>query len=209
MTNFMTTLITEISENDFRKLDLTVWEHDWQCYDSGRKLIWKPRKLNDILDEQIKYECESGYEENLLNLSIPITIAVHVNNVNPETAASPETQISYGYWDKFMNRFTPESTYEIGLGIKHLYSTRDYYEAHEDYWRVNKKETKVIYRVHLNKRNFTLKHKQVVLGVIDKNTAIYGNYDLVDGEWVLRNKTKIIRNEHSTIYEPYEDNKEV
>lgn len=180
-------LITEISEEDFRKLDLTVWSRE-----NGN--TWTPRKINDILDEQIQYALYAGYQENLIELSVPVTIAIHISNNSDK---------KIGYWDKFMNRFSPESTYEIGWGIKHLYSTRDYYECKSDYWRVRKNETKVVYRVHLSskyQKQFILKHKSVLIG-----DNIYGNYDLVDGEWVLRNKTKITETEYSTIYEPYQE----
>ena len=67
----------------------------------------------------------------------------------------------YCYYDKFLNRFSGARTYQLGLGIPHLYSTRDYYEMKGDYWRVRKSETKVIYRVTLSEKwmsQFKLKH---------------------------------------------------
>ena len=198
-------LITEIMEDDFRKLNLTIWTHEWvETEESGfhkpvRQLKWVPHKINKILDEQIKCALDAGYEYNLTDLTTPVTIAIHINNISH---TKTKKRIKSGYWDKFMNRFTPESTYEIGFGIKHLYSTRDYFEAHDDYWRVKKNETKVIYRVHLNPRDFILKHKTEL---IDAEKNVYANYDLVDGNWVLRNKTKITKTSGGTIYEAFND----
>lgn len=203
-------LITEISENDFRKLDLIVYKKEWRIAghagpngsgytEQTRLLCWIPHKINDLLDEEINYVLDGGYEYGQEELQIPVTIAIHVNNYNQEDREHP---MGGGYWDKYMNMYSGETTYYIAWGIKHLYSTRDYYEDHEDYWRVKKKETEVIYRVHLNKREFELKHKTETLQEVSPNIKIVGNYDKINGEWVLRNKTKITKNKGNTIYEP-------
>lgn len=214
-------LITEISENDFRKLDIQVYKYERVVLSEnipGHPVVqfqMVQKSLNDILDEQIEYILEEGYENGLQELSIPVTIAIH-NPVSPEEIMEMEGDYPNlskekildmcihmnSYLDKYMNRYTGAQTFQIGWGIKHLYSTRDYYEDHEDYWRVKKKETEVIYRVHLNKREFELKHKTETLQEVSPNIKIVGNYDKINGEWVLRNKTKITKNKGSTIYEP-------
>lgn len=160
----MKTLITEISENDFRKLNLTVWKKEWvtEACDSPnggytvKKLQWKEYKINDLLDNEIKITLQRGYESDRYELSQPVTIAIHENNDNKRDR---EHIYGGGYYDKYMNQYSGETTYYILWGIKHLYSTRDYYEAHDDYCKIKKKETRVIYRVHLNPRQFVLKHK--------------------------------------------------
>lgn len=131
-------LITEISEEDFRKLDLTVYCNERVYSPDGKSFRFEmvEKKINDILDSEIQLCLESGFESDLEDLELPVTIAIH----------EPD-----GYYlDKFMNRFTGAQTFQFGWGISHLYSTRDYYEAREDYWRVRKDETKVIYRVKLS-----------------------------------------------------------
>lgn len=140
--------ITEISEEDFRKLDLVAYRrvsHDF--------MNWTETRLNDVLDKNIAYCLEQAYESDFESLKCPVTVAIHKAN-----SADADDY----YLDKFMNRFTGAQTYQIGFGIKHLYSTRDYYEDKEDYWRVLKRETKAIYRVHLDKKwlkMFKLKHR--------------------------------------------------
>lgn len=142
-------IITEISEEDFRKLDLKVMRNEREEVDERtHRFVMKEVSLNEIIDRQIRATIENGYESDLRDLQIPLTIAIH----------EPD-----GYYlDKYMNRFTGSQTYQIGWGIAHLYSTRDYYEAHEDYWRVRKDETKVIYRIKLADHwaeEFVLKHR--------------------------------------------------
>jgi len=147
-------LITEISEEDFRKLDLKVKRNERVVVSENIpghpvcKFEMVEKSLNEIIDKQIRATIENGCESDLRDLQIPLTIAIH----------EPD-----GYYlDKFMNRYTGAQTYQIGFGIKHLYSTRDYYECREDYWRVSKKETKVIYRIKLADHwaeEFVLKHR--------------------------------------------------
>jgi len=185
-------LITEISEEDFRKLDLSVARNERVEHPNGGNCFGMvERKVNDILDEVIGKLIESGSEEDLRFLSIPVTIAIHEDD---------------GYYlDKFMNRFTGAQTYQLGVGIAHLYSTRDYYEAHEDYWRVRKDETKVIYRIKLSSAyidKFVLKHKTEVKdwpydelpeGVSPDydDAKLEIHYDLVNDEFVEVGRTGV------------------
>lgn len=149
--------ITEISEEDFRKLNLKGYkrEYDRPVNEKTRNIssfVWKEVDLNEELDENIKFWIDNGYESDYEDLQQPVTIAIHIENgPNPKNY----------YFDKFMNRYSGSKTYELAMGLKHIYSTRDYFEAKKDYWRVLKRETKAIYRIHLDPehlKRFKLKH---------------------------------------------------
>lgn len=208
-------IITEISEEDFRKLDLKVKRHEKVIEElNGRKvtrLVYVEKSLNDILDENLEYLIESGYQDDYNSLLTPVTIAIH------EPA---DNDYEGSYLDKFMNQFTGMQTFQLGLGIRHLYSTRDYYECREDYWRVRKDETKVIYRIKLSDKwleRFVLKHKTVVSEWTDdilpdgispdyNEAEIHTAYDLVDGEWVKKHTTAVFKYDHCEHHIPYEKN---
>lgn len=205
-------LITEISENDFRKLNLKVYRHERREIDERtHSFKFIERNINDILDEQIEYALKNGYESDLADLQTPVTIALHKLSTGDDILSSC-------YLDKFMNRFTGAQTFQIGWGISHLYSTRDYYEAHEDYWRVKKKETEVIYRVHLNPRPFVLKHKTVKSDwpydfLPDGASPDYKSiklevfYDLQpDGNWKEHSRVCHLSYEHCSHYIPVDMN---
>ena len=183
-------LLKDISEKDFRELNLKVYRHK---IENGHSIM-KEYALNDILDSQIKMALDSGRAEDLYDLLIPVSIAIHEEN-NDEYS---------GYLDKFMNRFTGLQTFQIGWGIHHLYSTRDYYEAHEDYWRVLKRETAIIYRVHLEPRDFILKHKKEIVKKINDDEWYETMYDLNEetGEWVEAYTSHIIREGQRTTILP-------
>lgn len=111
--------ITEISEEDFRKLDLEGWVAD-AIIPSG---VSQEVKLNQVLDEHIDFVRKSGILDSLY---IPVTVAV------------------FNEWPMDGRSF------KFGLGIKHLYSTRDYYKNKRGSWKVKKNCLKAIYRVHLD-----------------------------------------------------------
>lgn len=197
-------LITEISEADFRKLDIKVHRNERIVLSEnipGHPLCqfkMVERSINEILDEQIALTLKSGYASDLMDLQTAVTIAIH----------EPD-----GYYlDKYMNRFTGAQDFQIGWGIRHLYSTRDYYEAHEDYWRVSKRETKVIYRIMLDEKwadQFVLKHKTEKQpwpydflpepGMRDDYTKAELHIDFeLDGEkWIERGRSANFYYEHS------------
>ena len=109
------------------------------------------------------------------------------------------------YWDKFMNKYTGPVSYQFGFNIRHLYSTRDYFECHDgDYWRVAKKETAVIYRIYLDTKwakEFVIKHKykeqdwpytEVPDGIGSNydSAKLVTRYDLQeDGSWIVGSRT--------------------
>ena len=205
--------ITEISEEDFRKLNLKGYQQVWEesVNENGlysRILVWHEVYLNQLLDENIAYWTNLATEEAQEDLSYPVTVAIHVANGPMPTDF---------YLDKFMNRFTGATTYQIGMGIAHIYSTRDYFEAKEDYWRVWKRETKAIYRIHLHPdrlRFFQLRHKKEISYLFPDNTEenhhyVEDYYDLVDAtdtepeHWELKHRLEIVKNEYGSIQYPY------
>lgn len=182
-------IITEISEEDFRKLDLKVKRNERVVVSENIpghpvcKFEMVEKSLNEILDNEIAAVIRDSYESEIRWLELPVTIAIHEDG---------------GYYlDKFMNRFTGAQTYQFGFGIEHLYSTRDYYEMHGDYWRVRKDETRVIYRIKLSTHwldEFVVKHKTETIdwpynelpeGVSPDYIAalLCIDYDLIDGEF--------------------------
>ena len=184
-------LITDISEEDFRKLDVKISRNEKYVSKSpvtGRDVIeWKMTEVsaNDVLDIEIDYILNGGHASDMELLEVPVTLAIHEPG---------------GYYlDKFMNRFTGAQTYQLGFGIKHLYSTRDYYECRDgDYWKIRKDETKVIYRIKLDPKwlqLFEVKNKTEIIdwpydklpegvepGFVEAKLAI-GYYKAEDGSW--------------------------
>ena len=209
-------LITDISEEDFKKLNLTVFEQERVDYpDGSHKFELVPKELNKIFDNEIMAMVSSGRQDDLDNLNLPITIAIHEDNEKLIQGQNKSAWLT-GYWDKFMNRFSGVQTYQLGIGIKHLYSTRDYYEAHEDYWRVRKDETKVIYRIKVSKEHidsFKLKFRDVRSNEVEYDKGEYHikecvvtHYSIDDnGEEHLLGRTLVRDNGFSVSYLPYDD----
>lgn len=201
-------LITEISEKDFRKLDIIGWKHE-RVYEKENSRIchfeWRPYHLNDLLDKEIQSWIDDGYEDDELRLKKPVTLAIHVNNDNKADREHPQ---GGGYFDKYMNMYSHEATFEFGFGFDHIYSSRDYYYGKGDYWRVKRKETEVIYRIHLEPRNFVLKHKKVVEFYIDDNSYVEVRYERknADDEWKECGRSIISRNGQMTSITPVDSN---
>lgn len=168
--------ITEISEEDFRKLNLKAYNiENVQKKGGYTRLEPVEVSLNKELDENIAYAIEMADEEGLEWLTYPVTVAIHTDPSKEEVEEYARTHpfflksdvkrhfvLEYSYLDKFMNRFKGSSTYELGMGIRHVYTTRRYFESKQDYWRVRKDETKALYRIKLSKKwldKFVLKHK--------------------------------------------------
>lgn len=143
-------VITEISEADFRRLGLKGIKSE-----SVVKTV--EVLLADELDAGIAARIEGGWPEDLEALTRPVTVAVH----EPAPEGAPAI---YGmYLDKFMNAYTGARSYQIGFGIPHLYSARNWFEARDgDYWRVAKHETAAVYRIRLDPKwseSFELRHR--------------------------------------------------
>lgn len=157
--------ITDISLEDFKKLNLIGYQNT--RVDTGEnsyRMEMLPVELNKKIDENLDFCKEEGYttivvaihtdptEEDIANEMKSFTLDEKTGGRRNLTREEAYKYALYdaSYLDKFMNRFTGHQTFQIGCGIKHLYSTRDYYECHDDYWKVKKNETKAIYMIHLD-----------------------------------------------------------
>lgn len=227
-------LITDISEEDFRKLDLVAYRAE--MIDKGDHFSQEmvPVKLNDVLDENLNYWINQGYESDFIDLNYPVTIAIHESFTDEDIEKTMKDfpnltddeikqrlLFACSYLDKFMNRYSGIQTYQFAMGIKHLYSTRDYYEMRGDYWRVRKDETKVIYRIKLDKKwfdKFELKHKttkspwpysELPEGIKEGfiNATLEINYDKANGEWIEKSRCGVFSYDgHSCIMIPVDEN---
>ena len=153
--------ITEISEEDFRKLDLIGLKNTRvELGDGTHTFRFLEVKLNTILDDAVA----DGAKE--------VVIAIHEMPDNLDCEVEEELEKYFGafkmfpeemqkeaalhsvigkhaYYDKWLNH-SGASTYIYNYDVGHIYSTRDYFEAHEgDYFRAKKKETKAVYVIHL------------------------------------------------------------
>lgn len=174
-------MITEIREEDFRKLRIKVKRYNRYRRDYG--VI----SINKVLDEQIKMLLDSGFPEDFRDLQTPVTIAI--------------CKSGRSYMDM--------KTYQMCWGIKHLYSTRDYYETKtDDHWRVRKDETDIVYRVHLKDRSdkFVLKHKTEIINETNnprKWIEVYYTLDEKTNTFVEESRVKVTKNEFgATTYTP-------
>jgi len=226
-------IITEISEEDFRKLDLKVYKTERIETEVGHRFELIEKNINDILDKEIEICLNGGTEKDLADLKCPVTIAIHEEPCEEDyekahkdfTHMAPDVLDDYVrrlfvYLDKYMNCYTGAQTFQIGWGIEHLYSTRDYYECHDDYWRVRKAETKVIYRVKLSNewlKKFVLKHRDEVIewpydfvpeGVSGGYEKAYliKKFDLVDGSWKETFRYGLFKYKNSEHHIPVDEN---
>ena len=201
--------ITEISEEDFRKLNLKVMRNERVVLSENIpghpvcQFMMVEKSINEILDEQITDILKAEYESDLMDLKTPVTIAI-ANDGD-------------FYCDKYMNMYSGAQTYQIGWGIKHIYSTRDYFQTkNDDYWCVPKRQTKAIYRIHLDEswqKKFVMKHKSVISHYFadhdpghDHAHYVIDNYVLDEktGEWKFRDSEEVTQfSKHRTSYTSY------
>lgn len=207
--------ITEISEEDFRKLNLVAYvvEKIDEKEENGRnyfKYEWAEVKMNDVLDEFIDFCLKNGDETDLEDLKTPYTIFIHKENgKNPKDC----------YTDKYLARLGL-TTYLKAPGVKHLYSTRDYFKCYGDNCGedVRKKSTKSIYRIHIDKKvidRFVLKHKTEISKVFNDSTDKIKHYVLdyysrinENSEWKLDFRDEIRKNleNGACFYSSYKEN---
>lgn len=160
--------ITEISEEDFRKLNLIGYDNERvENADGSYSFKFFKKDLNEKLDEYKKYLLELIEDGHELPWTIAVcvhylptdeSLAYYINNFkNIETGGKLTAEEAYhlalydfSYYDKWMDK-AGHTTYEFGVGIDHLYSTRDKWIAKDwlDYFEVRKRETKAVYIIHL------------------------------------------------------------
>ena len=160
----MINYITEISEKDFKKLNLYGFDRKMvDRADGSKSLKFIKKSLNEVIDENKDFCKENKWNtiaiavhieptedeiiEQMKDDNLP-TIRLAKNDEEKYEEARSLVLNDYSYYDKWLNRMGA-STYLVGCGIKHLYSTRDYFEIKDDYWKVKKRETEAIYIVHL------------------------------------------------------------
>lgn len=164
--------ITEISEKDFRKLNLIGYKNTRVEVDEhSYRMEMLPVELNKEIDEYKEYREKEDKNTREPYYDI-LYIAIHTDPTEEDIEDEMKTftldektggrrnltreeafksaLFNASYLDKWMNQFTGHQTFQIGYNIGHLYSTRDYFECREGYWKVKKSETKAIYKVHLD-----------------------------------------------------------
>ncbi|MCR4661702.1 MAG: hypothetical protein K5765_06885 [Clostridia bacterium] len=127
----------------------------WVSYsDVFSRLKWDEVHLNDVVLENIKFSKEQGW-------NAPICVAIHEETLLPEEDfKKTNNEIDWegrenaclfesSYLDKYM---TPSGmqTYLLACNVKHLYSKRNYFYTIDDYFEIDKRETKAIYLIHWN-----------------------------------------------------------
>lgn len=133
------TYITEISETDFRKLDLEAYERRKVKVDGETsRLEWVKVKMNDIIDKEDEIARENKWAEWK-----SIVIGLHEEPGEGEDIGESGAY----YYDKWLTR--QGQTYIFGGFDEEdirLYSVRGYWENNsEGYFRVPKSGTRAVY----------------------------------------------------------------
>lgn len=154
--------ITEITETDFRKLDLVGYRYEKMSISAAaHRMVFKEHHLNDVLDEEKKYVEENPEWEQ--------TVAFFVTELPTEEEKErcyeafqgikdedERRQAAYGmamlnvsnfdkyYWNQI-------GTYTIWDGVRHIYSKRTKWviDADSECGELHKKKIARIYIVHL------------------------------------------------------------
>lgn len=126
----------------------------WVSYnDVYSKLTWDLVHLNDVVLENIRFSKEQGWNE-------PICVAIHEEVSLPEKdfrklnsdeidweLRKQHCLFESAYLDKYLTRGGMQ-TYLIRCDVKHLYSKRNYFYTTDDYFQIDKRETKAVYLIH-------------------------------------------------------------
>lgn len=173
--------ITEISLEDFLKLNLVAYEHrthfykaekeieykdtgEWVTDSHGNKhwvsysdcfsrIMWDEVELNKKVLENIEFSKEQGWDG-------PICVAIHeeakldendfrridTDEIDEKLKKSQEL-FEGSYLDKWLTR-EGNQTYLIRCDVKHLFSKRNHFYTTDDYFDIDKRETKAVYLIH-------------------------------------------------------------
>jgi hypothetical protein len=129
--------ITEISFDDFIKLNLTGYRREWQDYGEFKQLVWKQYDLNKVVAENFKYMEEHNEKGG-------IVVAIHKNW---NKAGQNSFDSDFYYYDKWLNK-SGASTYQVGCGINKLYKGTDKWHIKDGYFDIPYSETEKIYLIH-------------------------------------------------------------
>jgi hypothetical protein len=165
----MRNYITEISEQDFKKLNLVGYDNERvEIDENSYELKFIKKNLNDKLEEYKQYLAETIIKDKI-NLPWVMAVCIHTEpdplyvdymklttvsatgkNDLTDAEAFNLSLYDYSYYDKWMDK-AGHKTYEFGIGLDHLYSTRDKWLAKGwiDYFEVRKKDTQAVYIIHL------------------------------------------------------------
>ena len=160
--------ITEISWEDFQKLDLKGFRHrryfykgseekkinpndigefvtdsnggkHWvQFADVFTKVDWERINLNDIVKENIELSKKERWTG-------AICLALH----KEEDCEIDDYYFENSYLDKWLTREGNQS-YLIRCDVEHLYSRRNYFYTKDDYFDIPKNETRAVYLIYWN-----------------------------------------------------------
>ena len=172
--------ITEISLEDFKKLNLIGYQHTKHYYkinrdgdhmlpetevdyeqtgeiveDSEGTPHWVSHKGFFTRLEWDKVELNQLVDELIekckeIGSTNPICVAIH-EEVEDENA-SGDMSINM-FQSSYLDKWlTPMGmqTFITGIDVKHLYSKRNYFYDTGDYFEIDKRETKAIYLIHWN-----------------------------------------------------------
>lgn len=131
--------ITEITLDDFLKLNLVGYERRWKDFvdEEGkeyRKLVWNEINLNDEVLENMNWE---DNEEKT------VVVAIH-KNWEKAKLQNHYDFFDFYYYDKWLNKLGA-STFILGADIKKLYKGSSKWYIKEDYFEIPYKETEKIY----------------------------------------------------------------
>ena len=131
--------ITEISFEDFSKLNLKGYKREWKEYQNYRKLVWVEYDLTKEVQENFDYSKKIGEDGN-------VVVAIHKNWEKAKTGAY-DIESDFYYYDKWLNHLGA-STYQLGGGISKLYKGTNKWYIKEDYFEIPYDETEKIYLIH-------------------------------------------------------------
>lgn len=197
----MDKFITEISYEDFMRMGLIGYRNTKvEMEDNSYKLKMLPIDICEEVRKNLEFCEEEGYTSIAVALHIEPTDDAIDERMKLYTSdgkggrrhytyeeAYSYALYDYSYLDKFMNRFTGQQTFQIGCGIDHIYSNRDYWYSKGDYWQVRKRDTKAIYLIRLNP-NFVTGNK------FNVGDTVRIDLDKVQDNFKKYNKNYIVRN---------------
>lgn len=154
--------ITEITETDFRKLDLIGYKYEKMLISSkSYKMHFVEHHLNDELDTEKAYLEENPKWKKTVAFfvtEIPTEkdIKEHYNMLQGikdekerQEVAKGQALMSFSYWDKYFWKET--GTFTSWVGVNHIYSKRTkwFIDADSECGELHKKPIAHIYIVYL------------------------------------------------------------
>ena len=127
--------ITEISLDDFLKLNLVGYKREWVNCGEYKKLEWVEHNLNDLVLDAMN--------DTDWNKRQTVVVAIHKNWIKAKTGEY-DYESDFYYYDKWLNK-SGAATYIIGADIEKLYKGAKKWYITEDYFDIPYAETEAIY----------------------------------------------------------------